>query len=55
MLQDPFDMGYRSVLRTCDALESRPPRDRVQHTNLQVATHANVDTPAIRALWRRPP
>jgi len=51
VLQDPFDMGYRAVLRALDALEGRPPGDKVLHTNLQVATRANVDTPEIRKLY----
>jgi len=51
VLQDPFDMGYRSVLRALDALQGRPPADKVLHTNLQVATRANMDTPSIRALY----
>jgi len=54
VLQDPFDMGYRSVLRAVDALEGRRPRDPILHTNLQVATRANVDTPNIRALYEIP-
>jgi ribose transport system substrate-binding protein len=51
VLQDPFDMGYRGVWRALDALEGRPPRELVQHTNLQVATRENVDTPEIRRLY----
>jgi ribose transport system substrate-binding protein len=54
VLQDPFDMGYRSVLRAIDALEGRRPREPIVHTNLQVATRANVDAPNIRALYETP-
>jgi ribose transport system substrate-binding protein len=51
VLQDPFDMGYRGVLRAVDALEGRLPAQQVLHTNLQVATRENVDTPEIRRLY----
>ncbi len=54
VLQDPFDMGYRSVLRAVDALQGRRPQEPVLHTNLQLATRANVDTPAIRAMYQPP-
>jgi ribose transport system substrate-binding protein len=52
VLQDPFDMGYLGVLRAVDALEGRPPAQQVLHTNLQVATRENVDTPDIRRLYQ---
>jgi ribose transport system substrate-binding protein len=51
VLQDPFDMGYRSVLRAIDALEGKRPAEPIVHTNLQVATRENLDAPAIRALY----
>ena len=51
VLQDPFDMGYKSVLRAVDALEGRMPSQRVLHTNLGVATRENLEQPAIRALY----
>jgi ribose transport system substrate-binding protein len=54
VLQDPFDMGYRAVLRAVDALEGHPPREPVLHTNLQLATRENMDTPAIRAMYQPP-
>jgi ribose transport system substrate-binding protein len=54
VLQDPFDMGYRSVLRAVDALQGRPPREPVLHTNLQLATRANMDSPNIRAMYQPP-
>jgi ribose transport system substrate-binding protein len=54
VLQDPFDMGYRSVLRAVDALQGRPPREPVLHTNLQLATGANVDSPDIRRMYQPP-
>jgi ribose transport system substrate-binding protein len=54
VLQDPFDMGYRSVLRAVDALQGRPPTEPVLHTNLQVATRANLDEPGIRVLYQPP-
>lgn len=54
VLQDPFDMGYRSVLRAVDALQGRPPREQVLHTNLQLATRANMDSPAIRVMYQLP-
>jgi ribose transport system substrate-binding protein len=54
VLQDPFDMGYRSVLRAIDALQGRRPQEPVLHTNLQLATRANVDTPTIRAMYQPP-
>jgi hypothetical protein len=48
-------MGYRSVLRAVDALrEGRRPGDMELHTNLQVATRANLDEPAIRVLYQPP-
>jgi ribose transport system substrate-binding protein len=51
VLQDPFDMGYRAVLRAIDALEGKMPADPVHHTNLRVATPNNVDEPAVRAMY----
>jgi ribose transport system substrate-binding protein len=51
VLQDPFDMGYKAVLRAVDALEGRMPQQSVLHTNLGVATRENLDQPAIRSLY----
>jgi ribose transport system substrate-binding protein len=51
VLQDPFDMGYQSVLRAIDALEGRMPQQPVRHTNLGVATRANLEQADIRLLY----
>jgi ribose transport system substrate-binding protein len=54
VLQDPFDMGYQSVVRVIDFLEGKgPPRERTKNTNLQVLTRENMDEPAIRPLYAR--
>ncbi len=54
VLQDPFDMGYRSVLRSVDHLEGKPlPKERVVNTNLQVLTKENLEDPAIKPLYAR--
>jgi ribose transport system substrate-binding protein len=51
VLQDPFDMGYQSVLRAVDALEGRMPTQQVRHTNLGIVTRENLEQPAIRAMY----
>ncbi len=53
VLQDPFEMGYLSVMRAVDALEGRLPAaaERTRHTRLEVATPENVNQPNIRALY----
>jgi ribose transport system substrate-binding protein len=53
VLQDPFDMGYRSVLRAVDFLEGKPPKERILNTNLQVLTKENMEDPAIKPLYAR--
>jgi ribose transport system substrate-binding protein len=54
VLQDPFDMGYQSVLRAIDYLEGKPPpREKIKTTNLQVVTKENLDDPAIKPLYAR--
>jgi ribose transport system substrate-binding protein len=54
VLQDPFDMGYQSVLRAADFLAGKPlPQDKVKNTNLQVLTKENMHDPAIRPLYDR--
>ena len=54
VLQDPFDMGYQSVLRAIDFLEGQPlPKERIKNTNLQVVTKDNLDDQAIKALYAR--
>jgi ribose transport system substrate-binding protein len=54
VLQDPFDMGYRSVLRAVDHLEGKPlPKERILNTNLKVVTKANLEDPAIKPLYAR--
>jgi ribose transport system substrate-binding protein len=53
VLQDPFDMGYRSVLRAVDYLEGKPPKERTLNTNLQVLTKENMEDPAIKPLYAR--
>jgi ribose transport system substrate-binding protein len=54
VLQDPFDMGYRSVLRAVDYLEGKPlPKERVLNTNLKVVTKENMNDPEIKPLYDR--
>lgn len=54
VLQDPFDMGYRSVLRAVDQLEGKPlPKERTLNTNLQVLTKENLEDPAMKLLYAR--
>jgi ribose transport system substrate-binding protein len=54
VLQDPFDMGYRSVLRAIDHVEGKPlPPNRTLNTNLQVLTKENLEDPAIKPLYAR--
>jgi ribose transport system substrate-binding protein len=54
VLQDPFDMGYQSVLRALDHLQSKPaPSDKIKHTNLQVVTKENMEQPTIKAMYAR--
>jgi ribose transport system substrate-binding protein len=53
VLQDPFDMGYRSVLRAVDYLEGKPPKERILNTNLQVLTKENMEDPALKPLYAR--
>jgi ribose transport system substrate-binding protein len=54
VLQDPFDMGYRSVLRAVDHLEGKPlPKERTLNTNLKVVTKENLEDPAIKPLYAR--
>jgi ribose transport system substrate-binding protein len=54
VLQDPFDMGYRSVLRAVDHLEGKPlPKERTLNTNLQVLTKENLEDPTIKPLYAR--
>jgi ribose transport system substrate-binding protein len=54
VLQDPFDMGYRSVLRAIDHLEGKPlPKERTLNTNLQVLTKDNLEDPAMKQLYAR--
>jgi ribose transport system substrate-binding protein len=53
VLQDPFDMGYQSVMRAVDHLEGKPIGARVKNTNLQVATPENLDEPPIKSLYAR--
>jgi ribose transport system substrate-binding protein len=53
VLQDPFDMGYQSVMRAIDHLEGKPVGERVKNTNLQVATPENMDDPQIKSLYAR--
>jgi ribose transport system substrate-binding protein len=54
VLQDPFDMGYQSVVRAVDYLSGKPrPKDMVKNTNLKVATKENLDDPAIKPLHAR--
>lgn len=52
VLQDPFRMGYDAVNRAVDALEGKaPPANRTQYTPVRVATLADVDAPAVRAMY----
>jgi ABC-type sugar transport system substrate-binding protein len=54
VLQDPFDMGYQSVMRAVDHLEGKPlPKERTQNTNLQVVTPENMEDPAVKGLYAR--
>ncbi len=53
VLQDPFDMGYQSVLRAVDHLEGKQPPKGVQNTNLKVVTKENMDDPEIKLLYAR--
>lgn len=52
VLQDPFDMGYQSVMRVIDHLEGKPaPKDRTRYTNLRIATKENMNDPAVKKLY----
>src|SRR5262249_25548365 len=54
VLQDPFDMGYQSVLRAVDQLEGKPPpADKPRYTNLKAARKKNLNDPAIKLLYDR--
>jgi ribose transport system substrate-binding protein len=54
VLQDPFDMGYQSVIRALDYLNGKPaPADKIKNTNLQVVTKENMNDPAIKPLYAR--
>ena len=51
VLQDPFDMGLHGVRRALAYLEGKKPSRDTLHTNLQVATPANVDNRGIKAMY----
>jgi ribose transport system substrate-binding protein len=54
VLQDPFDMGYQSVMRCLDFLEGKgPPKHRTLNTNLKVVTRENMEDPEIKQLYDR--
>jgi ribose transport system substrate-binding protein len=54
VVQDPFDMGYQSVLRALDYLDGKPlPEHRTHYTNLQVLTQDNLSDPTMKALYAR--
>jgi ribose transport system substrate-binding protein len=54
VLQDPFGMGYQSVIRASDYLQGKPiPRERNKSTELKVATRENMNEPAVKALYSR--
>jgi ribose transport system substrate-binding protein len=53
VLQDPFDMGYQSVVRALDYLAGKPPKEKIKNTNLQVVTKDNMNDPAIKPLYAR--
>lgn len=54
VVQDPFDMGYQSVIRALDHLQKNVvPKEKIKHTNLQVLTRENLDQPAMKALFAR--
>lgn len=53
VMQDPFDMGYQSVMRAIDFLEGKKPNEPVKNTNLRMVTKANMNTPESKALYAR--
>jgi ribose transport system substrate-binding protein len=54
VLQDPFDMGYQSVMRALDHREKKPSAaERTFYTNLKVATKANMNQREIKELYAR--
>jgi ribose transport system substrate-binding protein len=54
VLQDPFGMGYLSVMRAADFVTGQPiPRNRTKYTELKVATRENMNEPAIKNLYAR--
>lgn len=54
VLQDPFEMGYQSVLRAASYLDSKsPPKDKVVNTTLKVLTKENLEDPAVKPLYAR--
>ncbi len=54
VLQDPFDMGYQSVVRALDYVQKKTvPVEKTKHTNLQVITKENMEQPAMKALYAR--
>jgi ribose transport system substrate-binding protein len=53
VVQDPFGMGYQSVMRAVDYLEGKKPKDKTVYTNLQVVTPENMNEPKIKELYDR--
>jgi ribose transport system substrate-binding protein len=54
VLQDPFGMGYQSVMRAAEHLEGKPPSaEKTKYTTLKVATRENMEDPVIKELYAR--
>ena len=51
VLQDPFEMGYQSVLRAFDGVNGKAPQPLNLSTRLRVATPTNLDDPVVRAMF----
>lgn len=51
VLQDPFQMGYRAVQRALAAVDGREAERSTLHTNLRVATRANVESDELRTMY----
>jgi ribose transport system substrate-binding protein len=54
VLQDPFDMGYESVLRAVNFLEGKgAPKEKIKNTKLKILTKETMNDPAIKPLYDR--
>jgi ribose transport system substrate-binding protein len=53
VVQDPFGMGYKSVMRAVDYLEGKKPKEKTVYTDLLVITRENMNKPRVKNLYDR--